>query len=178
MIENKKILLRLLEHQDIDFLYKWENDMSLWKYGDTRIPFSRTLLENYVSNYDANIFNAKQLRFMIVDKSSNSTIGAIDLYDLDIYNSRAFIGIMITPEWQGKRYAQNSIKLIEDYALNILGIAQIAAYIPTTNEKSISLFNKLGYSESGCLKNWSRIGNNFQDVVVMQHLLNNKKITD
>lgn len=172
MIENEKILLRLLETKDIDFLYKWENDMSLWEYGDTRIPFSKALLENYISNYDANILSAKQLRFMIIEKSSNSAIGAVDLYDVDIYNSRAFIGIMIIPQWQNMGYALNSIKLIENYALNIIGLSQIAAYIPSTNSKSISLFKRLGYTESGCLKNWSRFGNKVNDVIIMQHILN------
>ena len=161
MIENEKILLRLLETKDIDFLYKWENDMSLWEYGDTRIPFSKALLENYISNYDANILSAKQLRFMIIEKSSNSAIGAVDLYDVDIYNSRAFIGIMIIPQWQNM-----------GYALNIIGLSQIAAYIPSTNLKSISLFKRLGYTESGCLKNWSRFGNKVNDVIIMQHILN------
>lgn len=173
MIKNDIISLRLLENNDIDFLYKWENDTTLWKYGDTRIPLSKTLLENYISNYDADILTAKQLRFMIIEKKTETTIGAIDLYDIDIYNSKASIGILIIPQWQNKGYAQCSIKLLEDYAYNIIGLSQIAVYTTINNQISISLFEKCGYTKSGLLKNWCRIGNKFQDVVVMQHFLNN-----
>ena len=30
-LENKKIKLRALEPEDLDFLYKWENDTKFWK---------------------------------------------------------------------------------------------------------------------------------------------------
>ena len=37
----KKIFLRALEPEDLDFLYEMENDESLWEVGSTNVPYSR-----------------------------------------------------------------------------------------------------------------------------------------
>lgn len=171
MLENSKIRLRPLEPSDLEFLYLWENDTSLWQYGDTRAPLSKELLENYIQNYDANILTAKQIRLMIVEKMSDTIIGTVDLYDVDIYNSRASIGLLIIPEFQGKGFGKETITLLEDYVLNSIGLSQLVNYIPETNINCLSLFKKLGYEQTGCLLHWHRIGREFQNVIVMQHIL-------
>ena len=40
-LTGKKIALRAIEPEDLDDLYRWENDSSLWIYGCTIAPFSR-----------------------------------------------------------------------------------------------------------------------------------------
>ena len=37
-MEDKKIHLRALEPEDLDFLYEMENDESLWEMGGTNVP--------------------------------------------------------------------------------------------------------------------------------------------
>ena len=65
MLSTERITLRPLEPQDLEFLYRWENDTTLWQYADTVAPLSQHLLRNYIDNYDADIFRASQLRLMI-----------------------------------------------------------------------------------------------------------------
>ena len=33
LLENKTIQLRAIEPEDLEVLYKWENDTDVWKYG-------------------------------------------------------------------------------------------------------------------------------------------------
>ena len=40
-LENDTIRLRALEPEDLDLLYAWENDTSLWEFGSTLVPYSR-----------------------------------------------------------------------------------------------------------------------------------------
>ena len=41
-MEDKKIRLRALEPEDLDFLYEMENDESLWGMGCTNVPVCTT----------------------------------------------------------------------------------------------------------------------------------------
>jgi diamine N-acetyltransferase len=51
-IENSNIRLRALEPDDVDFLYKWENDPETWRVSNTRMPVSKFLLASYIKSCD------------------------------------------------------------------------------------------------------------------------------
>ena len=93
-IHDDILMLRALEPTDLDVLYQWENDAELWHTSATITPFSRKQLWDYIENYDGDIFRTRQLRFIIVEISTNQPIGTIDLYDFDPVNSRANVGIL------------------------------------------------------------------------------------
>ena len=195
MLSTERITLRPLEPQDLEFLYRWENDTTLWQYADTVAPLSQHLLRNYIDNYDADIFRASQLRLMIEHRhrdivdtnglprqgqdsgqptecgdAADCTIGMIDIYDLDIRNQRAMIGILIAEKWRGNGYAREAIDLVADYARDMLGLTQLAAYVATDNEASMRLFEACGFSHDGTLRRWRRVGQRWTDVAVMQRL--------
>lgn len=66
MMNDENILLRALEPEDLEYLYKWENDMDLWDVSDTLTPFSHYTLKKYIENSHEDIYTSKQLRLMIV----------------------------------------------------------------------------------------------------------------
>ena len=102
---SKNITLRALEPSDVDLLYKWENDTSIWHLSNTLTPFSRFVLEQYLLNSEKDIFTNKQLRLMIdvIEAAKKvKTIGSIDLFDFDPKNKRAGIGILIIKEEREK----------------------------------------------------------------------------
>ncbi len=60
--DSTAITLRAVEPTDVDCLYIWENDPSLWPHGSTRAPLSRFQLSEYATGYDADPYSARQLR--------------------------------------------------------------------------------------------------------------------
>ncbi|MCK9312129.1 MAG: GNAT family N-acetyltransferase [Bacteroidales bacterium] len=153
-LENENIRLRSLEPEDLEFLYKWENDTSLWEYGNTLTPFSKYILRQYLEKASLDIFDVKQLRLIIEDKVTKTPAGTIDLYDFDPYHNRAGIGILVDEIFQRKSFATQSLKLMEEYAFKFLKINQLYAFIPTFNVPSLHLFRKCGFVEVGLLKKW------------------------
>ena len=65
MMQDENILIRALEPEDLEYLYKWENDMDLWDVSDTLTPFSHFTLKKYIENAHVDIYTSKQLRLMI-----------------------------------------------------------------------------------------------------------------
>ncbi|MDR0428361.1 MAG: GNAT family N-acetyltransferase [Dysgonamonadaceae bacterium] len=167
-LENKRIALRALEPEDLDVLYKWENDSSLWRNGSTLAPYSKFALKEYLSSSTRDIFQTGQLRLMIIEKSSGNSIGTIDLYDFDPMNLRAGIGILIDSDYRHKGFGFETLSLIEEYTFRFLLLKQIYAFVPKTNEPSYRLFKKAGFKESGVLQSWIKTVDGFTDVYLMQ----------
>ena len=151
------IKLRAVEPQDIDHIFKWENNHTLWHLSNTLIPFSRFDLEQYVMNADKDIYQVKQLRLMIVynQGEQSKAIGCIDLFDFDPIHKRAGIGILIDDNEQNKGFASIALDLIIDYAFNTLNLHQLFCNIEEDNTKSLSLFKKKQFQEIGVKKDWN-----------------------
>lgn len=174
LLKNSQIMLRAVEPEDLDILYKWENSTALWVHGNTLAPYSKLVLRQYINDaLEMDIYQSKQLRLMICLAEDEKTIGTIDLYDIDAHNRRAGIGILIDEAHRQKRYAMQALELMAQYAFNFLFLHQLYAYISISNVNSVSLFEKAGYKEVGILKDWVQRSEAFEDVRLLQ-LLNNK----
>ena len=169
-MRSENLQLRALEPSDVDLLYKWENNASIWHLSNTLTPFSRFALEQYVLNADDDIFTARQLRLMIdLHKFDPAkTIGCIDMFDFDPANMRAGIGIMIVEEEREKGYASESLDLIIDYAFNLLRLHQLYANVIAINIPSIELFKKKMFTVVGVKKDWIRMGDTWADEYLLQ----------
>ena len=50
ILENRSISLRAPEPEDLDLLYLWENEPSIWHVSGTLTPFSRYILKQYLDH--------------------------------------------------------------------------------------------------------------------------------
>lgn len=168
-LRGKRIFLRALEPQDLDYLYEVENDESLWEVGNSLTPYSRYILEQYIANGYRDIFEVKQLRLVICDFQTELAVGFVDLYDFDPEHRRTGIGIVIYPEKeQRKGYALESLQLICNYAFHRLNCNQVYAGITADNEGSIALFEKMGFQQNGIKKSWTWADGQFKDELFYQ----------
>ena len=65
ILETDSVRLRALEPEDIDVLYKWENDTRIWKMSNTVAPFSKYVLRRFIEDQKYDIYETKQLRMII-----------------------------------------------------------------------------------------------------------------
>jgi diamine N-acetyltransferase len=167
-LKGEQILLRAIEPEDIEVMYQWENDPENWAVSNTQTPFSRFVLEQYISTSHVDIYSAKQLRLMICDKE-NKAVGSIDLFDFDPNHLRAGVGILIAAkDDRRKGYASEALTLLTQYCFEILSLHQLYCNITTDNESSILLFQKHGFQITGIKKHWIRTGNSYKDELLLQ----------
>jgi len=167
-LTGKKINLRALEPEDLDFLYTIENNESFWEVSSTQTPFSRFILEQYIVNSHQDIFEAKQLRLIIVDNITNISIGMIDLFEFNPLHKRAGVGILIIESEQHKGFASEAIELLINYSFNHLNLHQLFANITADNTKSLELFKKLNFKKIGVKKEWIFSNGDFKDEILFQ----------
>lgn len=171
-LQGKNIKLRALEPKDLEFLFDIENNENFWEVSHTQTPFSRFLLKQYLENAHLDIYEAKQLRLMIENQEGNS-VGMIDLFDFNPQHHRAGIGILISPDFQKKGYASETLELLINYAFSVLNLHQIYANITSDNTKSLSLFAKYNFEQVGIKKQWIFSKGIYKDEILFQ-LINNQ----
>ena len=169
MLRGENINLRALEPSDLDVLYNWENDTTIWKVSQTIAPFSKNILAKYLENAHQDIFTAKQLRLMI--EKDNTPIGTIELFDFDPVNLRCGIGIWIVDkENRRKGYAKEALLLIINYAFTNLHLNQIYCNISSRNQASINLFGSLDFQLVGVKAKWNKTVDGWEDELLFQLL--------
>uniref|UniRef100_UPI0037C16F17 GNAT family N-acetyltransferase n=1 Tax=Flavobacterium sp. TaxID=239 RepID=UPI0037C16F17 len=115
-LKGQNIHLRALEPEDLDFLYEIENNKSIWEVSNTQTPYSKWVLKQYLENAHLDIYEAKQLRLVIVFSETNEKVGFIDLFDFDAKNSRAGIGILISENFRNQGIGKETLQLLSNYA--------------------------------------------------------------
>ena len=169
-LQGQNILLRAIEPEDIDILYKWENDAENWNISNTQTPFSRFVLEQYIATAHQDIYNVKQLRLMICD-IERKAVGSIDLFDFDPNHMRAGIGILIAERSDRKKgYASEALEILIEYCFLSLNLHQLYCNIGIENEASVLLFQKHGFRIAGIKKEWLREGTVFKDELILQRI--------
>ncbi len=164
------IRLRAMEPEDLDLLYRIENDRSLWNVGVTNVPYSRYALHDFIANASSDIYADKQVR-LVIELDSREVVGLVDFMNFDAKHCRAEVGIVIECPHRRKGYALHALQQIADYARQTIHLHQLYAIVAVDNESSVQLFSKAGYTKSLELKDWLFDGQHYHAAVVMQQML-------
>ena len=140
-IEGEKICLRALEPEDVELMYRWENDASVWAVSGTIAPFSRHQLQRFLDEQQFDLQQTRQQRLIIETRTEGRAVGALDLFEIDLLNRRAGVGILIAePEDRGRGYGADALEAVARYAREVLGLQQLWCNIGANNKASRALF--------------------------------------
>ena len=169
LLNSDRIRLRPVEIEDLDLLYKLENDMDSWHAGDHLNPLSRFFLEQYILNASNDIYVDKQLRLVITQRSGEA-LGIIDLFEFDPHHRRAAVGIIIAPEARGHGYAGEALQMLVTYAEKVLQLKQLYCGVDRDNQKSFRLFTQKGFVHTGTRKAWRLSEKTWKDELFLQRI--------
>ncbi|MDE7412182.1 MAG: GNAT family N-acetyltransferase [Muribaculaceae bacterium] len=164
------LILRPVEPSDADFMWEVESDSTQWVQNSLVAPFSKENLHQYACCYEADPFQAEQLR-LIITSIAGDYVGIADLYELSSQHRTSMVGIYILPELRGKGLGMKSLEILENYASRILNLRQLGAKIVDGNDISMELFLKSGYEWSGTLKEWILSGKSSYSLHLLQKSL-------
>ncbi len=169
ILENNSIQLRALEPEDLQLLYKWENNSDIWEVSHCQKPFSLFVLKQYLENSHLDIYESKQLRLVIELKNANEAIGLIDLFDFDPFHNRAGIGVLLHNKiHHQKGYASEALETLINYCFKSLQLHQLFCTITTCNKASIDLFCSKGFEITGTKKQWIKSTKGWKDEYFLQ----------
>lgn len=170
-LKGNTVQLRALEPEDVDAIYKWENDPGIWAESGTVAPYSRFVLNQYLSNAHLDLYTSKELRLLIdkFDHGATKPIGCIDLFDFDPQHARAGVGILIGDLNERKKgYATEALKLLINYTFQVLHLHQLYCGVSVKNEGSLKLFKNNGFEIIGMKKDWLKNQDGWVDEYMLQ----------
>lgn len=188
--KTESISLRAMEPEDIDNIYCWENDPTVWVDSAAHQPFSRHALRQFIEeNSSVDIYSCRQLRLMadieIITNyeseialptaktilSTHYTVGCVDIFDFDPYHRRAGVGIIVDSRHRRQGYGTLMLAELEKFACQHLSLHQLHCTIAADNGASLALFEKVGYKRCGTLSQWVLSNNSWIDAHTYQKLL-------
>ena len=164
----KNVTLRIPKLLDLDQLLLWENNLDNSLFSDNPIFYTMEQIEEFL-NSDQDIFLDRQIRFMI--DSNGLSVGCVDLFEYDIVNSRAGVGIFIDEKFRNMGIATEALSLLKSICIKDYFISNLHANILHTNIASTQLFERVGFTKNGVKENWIRTENSMLDVWFFQCFL-------
>ena len=153
MFKGERLYLRAVEPEDIDLMYRVENDTQLWSCGNATVPYSRFALKNYIAESTCDIYADGRLRLTVMTNDGEA-VGFIDLQNFDAMHRRAEVGVVILPEWQGMGYGSEAVELLAGYATRRLHLHVLYAIVSVENHNALKLFTQTKFKPSGTLTEW------------------------
>lgn len=157
-----------MEPEDLDILYTIENMPEAWSISNATVPYSRYALRQFLEESRADVFADRQMRLLIECRTDGQVAGTIDLFDYQPLHARGEVGIAMRSEYRGRGYASEALRLLCRYLFSFLHLRQLTAHVAVENLPSMRLFSSCGFRECGCLRQWWRSGDRYQDVCLLQ----------
>ena len=164
----KNVTLRRPKLLDLDQLILWENNLDNSLFSENPIFYTAEQIEEFL-NSDQDIFSDGQIRFMI--DFGGISVGCVDLFEYDIVNSRAGVGIFMDEKFRNMGIAREALSLLKFICIKDYFISNLHANILHTNKASIQLFERAGFTKNGVKENWIRTENSMLDVWFFQCFL-------
>lgn len=170
LADGRVLRLRAPEPGDAERLYLWENLPGGWRYGCSPAPYSHRQIWEYIRNYRSAPLADCELRLII--EVEGEAVGTVDLYNIDIRNRRAMVGVMTDVRVRRQGFALEALRLMAGYCRDNLGLYQLAATVGADNGASLGLFEKGGYEMVAHLPQWLRRGKEgYEEAIVLRKVL-------
>ncbi|HOA14931.1 MAG TPA: GNAT family protein [Bacillota bacterium] len=109
--------------------------------------------------------------FAIVDSKSDRLIGNCGIPDANLKDRSCEVGIFIgEKEKRGKGYGTEAMKLLCDYAFNVLNMHRVFLRVYSFNKPAIRSYEKVGFRLAGRMREAKRIGGRWHDELLMDML--------
>lgn len=162
--------IRALEPEDVDFLYEMENDINVWTAGGNNVPYSRSLLLEYITRSTGDIYADKQVR-LVVENKNGQRVGLIDLFNFDPCHRRAELGILIAGAQRRKGLAMAAVIKMLDYAKRVVRLHQVYAIVAEDNKPCVGLLQGVGFQGDVVLNDWLLEDGKYKPALFLQIFL-------
>lgn len=175
MISGKRVVIRPMEPEDLDYLIKWRNSPEAMNYSEHLYGFlfSRDNMMRLVENQFREDGFFPRNKTFIVEVTSGDVIGDIGYKNWDPRNRTAEIGLEIgEPDYRGQGLGPEMVELFVGYMFRHLNLNRIELSVLRENARAISVYNGAGFKPCGYRRQavFNSRENRYSDILVMDCL--------
>lgn len=168
-LTGESVYLALASPEDAELWARWLNDLEVsLPLGDE--AYSLFTTEDQARDIQDIIAHRDHV-FTIVQRATDRPIGRCLLFGLNKTDRSTKVGIFIGEKdcW-GKGYGTEAMRLLLDYAFNLLNLHSVMLGVYSFNDRAIRSYKSLGFKEIGRRRQARIIGPRMFDVVLMDLL--------
>jgi RimJ/RimL family protein N-acetyltransferase len=163
----KRCYLSPMNPEDAQKYVAWLADMEVAQY----LTVACHIISLYVERQTLERFVRQGDHFAIVDSKNDELLGGCGLLNPDHINRNAEVGIFIGEKsYWNKGYGEEAMRLLLDYAFNILDLNNIMLNVYAYNTRAIRCYRKIGFKEIGRRRQAKRIQGRSYDIIFMDIL--------
>jgi RimJ/RimL family protein N-acetyltransferase len=105
--------------------------------------------------------------FSVVELATGELAGEALLWDIDLHNRAAHIGISLLPAFRGRGLGADAVRVLCRYGFAIRGLHRLQAETLATNNAMIQAANRTGFTREGTLRRAAWVDGEFVDEVIL-----------
>lgn len=162
-----RLLIRVLEHRDLDFARKLHNeDSTLLQLTD--VEYVTELQQEQWFKTISSSKNCK--RYTVLDAETESYIGVFRVDMIDPINKSCCVGLDIAPNKRGKGYAKEIYSYFLNYYFLHCGFNRLYLSVLETNDVGRNLYASIGFKEEGSAREAIYRDGEYADLICMSIL--------
>lgn len=141
-LETERLLLRRIDINDVEEVLAMRGNPETMKYIPRPLAKTKEDALEHIAMIEEKIQSNVGINWGITIKGNNKIIGIIGHYRIQPENHRAEIGYMSLPEFNGKGYITEAIKIVVAYGFEHMNLHSIEAIIDPDNIASERVLQK------------------------------------
>ncbi|WP_245580815.1 GNAT family N-acetyltransferase [Daejeonella oryzae] len=165
-LESDRIYLRQITPEDVNQVFEMRSDSETMRFIPRPLAKNRQDALNHIELITKGIMDNEYINWGIVLKGNEKITGMICLLRMQPENYRTEIGYILHPDFQGKGIMVEAVKLVIDYAFNVLKFHSLEAVIDPDNVASEKVLLKHSFVKEGYFKENTFYNGKFLDSVI------------
>jgi diamine N-acetyltransferase len=172
MYTGELVRLRALELSDLDDILKFYNTLELRRFLGPPIVRSRKFMEQWLHKVSIwKPWRDGHLYLAIEEKETQDFLGIARVEDIMLPHNRAEAGISIyDPKKRGKGFGSDAMLVLLGIGFRILGLNSIYLDTMEDNERSIQVYEKIGFKRVGLLRETEYMDGAHKGLLIMDIL--------
>lgn len=167
VLRGRLTFLRPAEREDIPLLVRWINDERTVVHLAARAPIGQALEERWFERM-VEAQGRDHWYFISCLLDNERPVGNVGLFDVDLTNGNAGIGIAIgDPDDQGRGLGTDALEVVLDFGFGELRLERMWLDVYDGNTRAIRSYEKAGFALEGRLRHAVYRRKRYQDVLRM-----------
>ena len=167
MLNGEKVRLRARYDEDVRILHdELYNDVPTHSRADGR-PWRPINIGSGESPYLVKDTDEKTATFSVVEIATDALAGDAALWDIDLHNRSAHIGMALRPTFRGRGLAVDVVRTLCHYGFAVRGLWRLQIETLSDNEPMLRTAESAGFTREGVLRQAAWAEGAFLDEVIL-----------
>ena len=169
-IQSKNLYFRPFRTADAAHVFTLFSDKETMMFDGGETLHNMQEAYQFIKAYSTFYPGITAIRWAVEWRRDGRFLGSCGFHSIDYFHKRAEIGGELLKPYRGSGYAIEAMGHLIHFGFQSLGLNRLTAMISTRNKNAISLIEKSPFQFEGCLKQWERWGDHWEDLNVYRLL--------